>query len=91
MEMCGQMADEGCAVVAVMHDIQLAAAYCDAIALMSGGRIVAYGKPREVLTTEALSEVYGWPISVMELATGDLAIIPGRTARSARSSAEKRG
>ena len=84
MATCAELADEGKTVVAVMHDIQLAAAYCDLIALMHRGRIVNYGPPREVLTSERLSEIYQWPIRVLTLDDGELAVIPARTARAGR-------
>lgn len=84
MTTCAELADEGKTVVAVMHDIQLAAAYCDLIALMHDGRIIAYGPPHEVLTSESLSEIYEWPIRVLTLDDGELAVIPARTSRASR-------
>lgn len=79
MKLCSDLASKGVAVVALMHDIQLAAAYCDRIALMSRGRIVAFGEPSEVLTEESLSEVYQWPIKVGRMSTGELVILPQRS------------
>ncbi|MFG2972296.1 ABC transporter ATP-binding protein [Streptomyces sp. NPDC048331] len=49
----------GVTAVVVLHDLNLAAAFCDRICVMHGGRNVATGSPREVLTTELLAEVYG--------------------------------
>ncbi|HPP78123.1 ATP-binding cassette domain-containing protein, partial [Methanospirillum sp.] len=46
------------AVIGVFHDINLAAAYCDHLVLMQDGKIRAYGKPKEVLTTELIHEVF---------------------------------
>lgn len=46
------------AVIGVFHDINLAAAYCDHLVLMQDGKIRAYGKPEEVLTTELIHEVF---------------------------------
>ncbi|WP_079407298.1 ABC transporter ATP-binding protein [Streptomyces sp. 3211] len=43
----------------VLHDLNLAAAYCDRLYVLSGGRVAASGPPREVLTEELLAEVYG--------------------------------
>lgn len=81
MQLCRDMAHGGDAVIAVMHDIQLAAAYCDRIALMKDGGIVACGSPMEVLTTERLSYVYEWPIRTHRFADGSLAILPQRVDR----------
>ena len=46
------------AVIGVFHDINLAAAYCDQLVLMNDGKIRAFGKPEEVLTTSLLKEVF---------------------------------
>ncbi len=51
--------DGGKAVLAVLHDINLAAAYCDALVLLHAGRIVAQGPPEQVLTAANLQDVYG--------------------------------
>lgn len=82
MATCVRLAEEGKTVVAVMHDIQLAAAYCDLIALMHDGKIVSYGPPHEVLTSERLSAIYDWPIRVLTLEDGELAVIPARNVRA---------
>lgn len=49
----------GVTVIAALHDLNLAAMFCDRLCLMDGGRIVAVGSPDAVLTQERLSEVYG--------------------------------
>ncbi|MFT9847752.1 ABC transporter ATP-binding protein [Aneurinibacillus sp. REN35] len=46
-------------LVAVLHDLNLAAVYCDYLYVMQKGRIVASGNPSDVLTYELLSEVFG--------------------------------
>jgi iron complex transport system ATP-binding protein len=52
-------AGRGLAVLAILHDLNLAAAYADEIVLMSRGRIVVAGAPSKVLREDLLSEVYG--------------------------------
>ncbi|MYT97943.1 MULTISPECIES: ABC transporter ATP-binding protein [unclassified Streptomyces] len=42
-----------------LHDLNLAAYYCDRLYVLKDGRVVASGTPEEVLTAELLSEVYG--------------------------------
>ncbi len=49
----------GKAVLAVLHDLNLAAAFCDRLLLLSEGRIAAQGTPAEVLTPALLEKVYG--------------------------------
>ncbi len=46
-------------VIAVMHDLTLAARYCDRVILLNGGRVAADGRPQDVLTARAMSRVYG--------------------------------
>jgi len=65
------LAGEGRLVLLVLHDINLAAAYCDHLLLMQEGRGVAFGPPEEVLRPELLSQVYGCPVrSVLDEETG---------------------
>jgi iron complex transport system ATP-binding protein len=47
------------AVLAVTHDLALAAHFGDRIGLLSGGRVLACGAPRDVLTRERIAAVYG--------------------------------
>ena len=67
-------------VVLVVHDLSLAAAYADQVALMKDGELLAAGSPADVLTAELLGRTYGHPVSVVpHPATGDLIITPLRT------------
>ncbi|MDH6543616.1 ABC transporter ATP-binding protein [Streptomyces sp. SPB4] len=43
----------------VLHDLNLAASFCDRLYVLAGGRVVAAGAPGEVLTEDLLAEVYG--------------------------------
>ncbi|WP_329181917.1 ABC transporter ATP-binding protein [Streptomyces sp. NBC_01477] len=56
--------DHGIAVGVVLHDLDQAAAVADRVALLHEGRIVAEGRPEDVLTPERLSGVYGIRIDV---------------------------
>src|SRR6266545_1039157 len=52
--------DEGKAVLAVVHDLTLGAAYCDRLVMLRpGGAVAAEGSAEEVLRPELLEEVYG--------------------------------
>lgn len=46
-------------VIIAVHDLNLAAMYCDTLAVMQDGCIVATGTPREVLTSDLIRQVYG--------------------------------
>jgi iron complex transport system ATP-binding protein len=52
------------AVLAVVHDLTLAAQYCDRLAMLSEGRLVALGSPQEVLSPQVLASVYRTQVSV---------------------------
>lgn len=49
----------GTAAIVVLHDLALAARYCDRLAVLSRGRIVAEGEPSQVLTESLLRDVWG--------------------------------
>ncbi|MFI3246487.1 MAG: ABC transporter ATP-binding protein, partial [Ferrimonas sp.] len=49
----------GITVICTLHDLNLAAAYCDQVALMEHGTIAAFGSPQSVLTTERIQRIYG--------------------------------
>jgi iron complex transport system ATP-binding protein len=59
MEILQKLAREGRGVLAVIHDLSLAARFMDRIILMNQGRVVREGPPAEVLTDALLAEVYG--------------------------------
>lgn len=52
------------AVAVVMHDLNMAAQWCDRVLLLSAGQQLAYDEPRRVLTSERLTSVYGLPMHV---------------------------
>jgi len=56
--------DRGMAALMVSHDVNLAAAYCDRVAALFGGKIVADGDPRQALTPELFAQVYGIEVGV---------------------------
>lgn len=58
MQLLRGEAEQHRGVVAVLHDLSLAARYCDRLVLLHAGSIYAEGPPAEVLTEQALVEVY---------------------------------
>ncbi|MGE0638767.1 MAG: ABC transporter ATP-binding protein [Thermoanaerobaculia bacterium] len=82
------LAGAGRAIVAVMHDLNLAAEYCDRVVLLSDGRAAAAGEADEVLTYANLTAVYGTEIYVdLNDITGRLVVTPlsGRARARLRS------
>ncbi|KAF0814215.1 Hemin import ATP-binding protein HmuV [Andreprevotia sp. IGB-42] len=57
--------EEGIAALVVLHDVNLAARWCDRLLLLSHGQTVALGTPDEVLTAAHLEDVYGLPARVL--------------------------
>jgi iron complex transport system ATP-binding protein len=75
----------GDAVAVVLHDLNLASAYADRVALMSDGRIVADGPPAHVLTAERIEAVYGQPVEILaHPVSGRTLIIPLRPDETGR-------
>ena len=69
--------DRGTTVVMVLHDLAMAARYADHLVAMRGGRVIAEGNPREVVTAETVCDVFGITCRVLwQEATGDLSVIP---------------
>ena len=56
--------EEGLAVLVVLHDVNLAARWCDRLLLLSNGRTVAHGVPAQALTPRTLESVYSLPAQV---------------------------
>ena len=48
----------GLTVVAAIHDLNIAAMYCDRIVALQRGKIIAEGTPAEVLTPELIGDLY---------------------------------
>jgi len=60
LDLIGKLCSEGnLAVLAALHDLNLAAQYCDRLVLLHQGRIYAEGSPWEVITSGNIAEVYG--------------------------------
>lgn len=64
MDIARNIALEGGSVIAVVHDLNLAASSADRIVLLDRGTIAADGSPWEVMQEELLSEVYQCEIAV---------------------------
>lgn len=59
MRLFAELAGQGRSVVASLHDLGLAARWCSRLLILDGGRLVADGPPDQVLTPQALRDVYG--------------------------------
>ncbi|MGW2277542.1 ABC transporter ATP-binding protein [Streptomyces sp. NPDC001770] len=69
--------ERGVTMVAVLHDLNLACRYADHLVAMKDGRIVAEGRPTEIVTGELVTEVFGMRCSVVpDPASGTPMIVP---------------
>ncbi|MEO4014529.1 heme ABC transporter ATP-binding protein [Pseudomonas rossensis] len=61
-----EFANRGAAVLVILHDLNLAARYCDRLLLLEGGRPVALDTPEQVLRPEPLKAVFGLEVLVQQ-------------------------
>jgi iron complex transport system ATP-binding protein len=59
MELLREEARRGTAVVVTLHDLALAARYCDELVVLKDGRVASAGPPDEALSDAALAQVFG--------------------------------
>ena len=59
LDLVRQLVDDGLTAVAAIHDLNMAARYCDKLVLLSDGRVLAEGTPNEVLTPETIESAFG--------------------------------
>ncbi|MDL9936271.1 ABC transporter ATP-binding protein [Gordonia sp. ABSL1-1] len=78
LDILGDHRASGAAVLLVVHDLSLAAAHADAVAVMKSGELLAFGPTREVMTPELLSQTYDHPVEVIEH-EGRLVVLPRRS------------
>ncbi|MDO4921654.1 MAG: ABC transporter ATP-binding protein [Phascolarctobacterium sp.] len=62
-------------VVAALHDLNIAAAYCDMLVAMKNGSIVKIGTPQEVLTREFIHEMYEVESEIIRRSDGRILIV----------------
>lgn len=70
-----RLAAEGRTVVAVLHDLALAAQWADRMVMLRRGRLHSAGRPAEVLTPAMLAEVYGVSARVESCSRGRLMVL----------------
>ncbi|BEN65022.1 Probable siderophore transport system ATP-binding protein YusV [Serratia marcescens] len=58
--------ERGQTMIAVLHDLNHACRYADHIIAMRDGKIVAEGKPAEIITAELVERVFGMPCMIID-------------------------
>ena len=75
LDLVRRLVDDGLTAIAAVHDLNMAARYCDRLVLLSGGRVLAEGPPEEVLTPDTIASAFGVKSAVyQDPITGSLAI-----------------
>jgi iron complex transport system ATP-binding protein len=69
--------DRGLGVLAVLHDLNMAARYADKVGIIENGRLTACGPTRETLDPDRLSTVFATPIVRIEASGGTAFLSPG--------------
>ncbi len=70
-------ADRGLGVLAVLHDVNMAASYADDVAIVENGHLTAVGPVAAVLSAERLSRVFATPIVRLDTPAGVAFLSPG--------------
>ena len=77
LSLARDLADEEKTVVAAIHDLDLAARFCDSVALLSEGELLATGRPEDVLDAERLEAAFGVRTAVgTDAVTGTPTVTP---------------
>ena len=75
LDLVRQLVDDGLTAVAAIHDLHMAARYCDRLVLLSKGRVIADGPPEDVLSPEIIESAFGVKSAVYrDPVNGSLAI-----------------
>jgi iron complex transport system ATP-binding protein len=80
MENLRNLSRKGVTVITASHDMNLTTRYCDKVIMLGYGRMVAMGKPKDVITPELIREVYNVEVSVFHDGE-DIFAIPRRALR----------
>lgn len=70
LELLRAEAERGAAVVVTLHDLTLAARFCDRLVVMAGGRVAEDGSPATALTPHILRSVFGLVGELIDTPTG---------------------
>ncbi len=60
----------GLTVIAVLHDINMAARYCDYLVTLRGGEMIAEGVPDALMRADTLEHIYGIPMGILPHPSG---------------------
>ncbi|MGO1246016.1 MAG: heme ABC transporter ATP-binding protein [Oceanisphaera sp.] len=70
-----QLASQGCAVLVIVHDLNLAARYGDQLVLLDNGQIASLGTPEQVLTPANVEQYFGYQAQLMQSPNGHQVLV----------------
>lgn len=70
LELLREEAGRGAAILVSLHDLGLAARFCDRLAVLANGRVASHGPPREALTPAVIAAAFGLRARWLETADG---------------------
>lgn len=68
--------ESGRSAVIVLHEVNMAARFCDHVVALKGGRLVLQGGPADLMRSDALERIYGLPMQVLTRADGSPVAVP---------------
>ncbi|HEX9312846.1 MAG TPA: ABC transporter ATP-binding protein [Actinomycetota bacterium] len=80
--------ERGLTVISAMHDLTLAGQFAEELLLLDGGRAVATGSARAVLTEATITRHYGASVRILEDRDGGVVVLPTRARRRVQVLAE---
>lgn len=86
MDQVRALVESGQTVLAVFHDLELAARYAERLLILDEGRLVADGRPGDILTPQCIADVFGMRARIDRQANGSLRIEYIAPVESAHSS-----
>jgi iron complex transport system ATP-binding protein len=81
MDVARQFAAAGGGVIAILHDLNLAAMYADQIVAIRDGYVAGAGTPAEVLTDGLIAHVFDCPMRVGAVPTGNIPFVLPQSAQ----------
>jgi iron-chelate-transporting ATPase len=68
--------EQGRTAVIVLHEVNMAARFCDHVVALKGGRLAMQGSPADLMRPETLNEIYGLPMQVLTRQDGSPVAVP---------------
>ncbi|MGK7390177.1 MAG: heme ABC transporter ATP-binding protein [Candidatus Cyclobacteriaceae bacterium M2_1C_046] len=81
LSLAKNLCNENIAVMAVLHDLNLAIQYADDILFLKNGQTVAYGELKDVVTKDIIEKTFGYPVRLLE-DDGELIVVPNKKSNS---------